>query len=139
MEELRRVARESLQQAHIPPSIILPAEIALPDSIDALWQEISSQKPGSDKEVNPIHRPFPLFDVFSLTMSWQVCEELLVALSFLGRWPQKSISDQDKETIDRLYEWASNAALPSPVFAETSEPDDLSDGGSNGPYQYYSC
>lgn len=137
MEELRRVARESLQQAHIPPSVTLPAEIALPDSIDALWQEISSRNPGSDKEVNHIYPRSRL--TFSLTMSWQVCEELLVALGFLGRWSQKSISDQDKETIDRLYEWASNAALPSPVFAETSEPDYLSDGGSNGPYQYHSC
>lgn len=67
MEELRRVARESLQQADIPP-LIFPAEIALPDSIDALWQEVSSRKPESDKEVKRIY-PDSRCLTFSLTVS----------------------------------------------------------------------
>lgn len=137
MEELRRVARESLQQADIPP-LIFPAEIALPDSIDALWQEISSRKPASDKEVKRIY-PHSRWLTFSLTVSRQVCEELLVTLGFLGRWSRESTLDQDKEIINRLYEWTSDVALPSPVFAETSESEDLSDGGSNGPCYRYSC
>lgn len=59
MEELRRAARESLQKqpdSHALPAIILPDDIAQPDSLNTLWQEISSKSPKYDAEVN-VHVP----------------------------------------------------------------------------------
>lgn len=55
MEELRKAAREFLQQqpdANDPPAITLPEKLALPDSLDSLWQDLSSQSSKSDAEVS---------------------------------------------------------------------------------------
>lgn len=123
------MARESVQQVDIPPTIP-QAEITPPESIEALWQEISPRKPHSDKEVKQIC-PIPLvFCVLFLTGSWQICEDLLVALGFLDRWSPKSTPHQDEETINQIYKWASDASIPSPVIAEISDPE-LSDGTRN--------
>lgn len=54
MEELRSAARGSLQRradSHTLPAIILPENTAIPDSLDVLWQEISSQDSKEDLEV----------------------------------------------------------------------------------------
>ena len=64
MDELRRVAREAVQQVDIPPTTP-QAESTPPESIDALWQEISSRNPKSDKEV------------------WHACPKSLVVLRCL--------------------------------------------------------
>lgn len=140
MDDLRRVARESVQQVDIPPTTP-PADIALPESIDTLWQEISSRRPNFDKEVKhacPKLPEIPSCYALFLTRPRQICEDLLVALGFLGRWSPKSVSQQDEETISRIYEWASSASLPSLVLAEISDPD-LSDGRRNGSFYYYPC
>lgn len=73
-----------------------------------------------------------------LTRPRQICEDLLVALGFLDRWSPKSVSHQDEETINRIYEWASSASLPSLVLAEISDPN-LSDGRGNGSFYCYPC
>lgn len=52
MEELRRAARESLQQQPDLPAITLPDNITLPDSLNSLWNELSSLSPKSDEEVS---------------------------------------------------------------------------------------
>lgn len=52
MEELRRAARESLQQQPDLPAITLPDNIALPNSLDSLWNELSSLSPKSDEDVS---------------------------------------------------------------------------------------
>lgn len=55
MEELRKAARESLQQqpdANDLPAITLPDNIALPDSLGPLWRDLSSQISKSDAEVS---------------------------------------------------------------------------------------
>lgn len=55
MEGLRKAARESLQQqpdSRDLPAITLPDNITLPDSLDSLWQDLSSRRPKGDAEVS---------------------------------------------------------------------------------------
>lgn len=111
MEELRKAARESLQQqpdANDLPAITLPDNIALPDPFDPLWGDLSSQGSKSDAEIS---------------------EDLLVAQGFLDRWDSKSLPGRGEEVVNYLYEWASNAALPGPVFGDISDPEGISKGG----------
>lgn len=128
MEELRKAARESLQQqpdANDLPAITLPDNIALPDSLGPLWRDLSSQISKSDAEVS-------LRVPTSLGFLWQciqISEGLLVAQGFLDRWDSKSLPDRDEEVMNYLYEWASDAALPGPVFGNISDPEGISKGG----------
>lgn len=65
------MARESVQQVDIPPTIP-QAEITPPESIEALWQEISPRKPQSDKEVKQIC-PIPLV-FFCVVSNWVMAD-----------------------------------------------------------------
>ncbi|KAH1346617.1 hypothetical protein KXW91_000934 [Aspergillus fumigatus] len=47
------------------------------------------------------------------------CENLLVAQAFLTRRSSKSLSETDEIAGNNLYQWASELALPSVVFATT--------------------
>ncbi|KAF7596724.1 hypothetical protein BBP40_000152 [Aspergillus hancockii] len=108
MEELRIAARKALPQHPITSSILPEVQadnIALPDELSQLWENILSQQ-----------------DTSNLT----TCESLLVAYSFLKSWAPESLSGDDEAAANSLYDWASNAALPSPVYAQLQEP--LDDG-----------
>lgn len=52
-----------------------------------------------------------------------------MAQGFLDSWGSKSLSQKDEEAVNCLYDWASRVALPDPVFAETLDLNDTSDGG----------
>lgn len=51
-----------------------------------------------------------------------------MAQAYLKAWGVRSLSDEDENAANHLYDWASSIALPSPVFAEVGDLDDLSDG-----------
>ncbi|KAE8154763.1 hypothetical protein BDV25DRAFT_135683 [Aspergillus avenaceus] len=103
MEELRLACRGTLSQNR-PASTSMPEvqadNIALPDGLNVLWEDVSS-----------------LTD----TSSHGTCESLLVAKSFLELRGPQSLSGDDKCAANGLYEWASAAALPSAVYAQTEE------------------
>ncbi|PLB51207.1 hypothetical protein P170DRAFT_355037 [Aspergillus steynii IBT 23096] len=107
--ELRNAARDALQQRN-SASVVLPesrlASIAIPADLGWLKGYVSSQNDASNTEI---------------------CETLLFALGFLKGWGSRSLSEQDKDSVNYLYEWASSAALPSPVFAEIQELDEKRD------------
>ena len=54
----------------------------------------------------------------------QLCESLLVAYNFLKARGPKDLSGADQVAANKIYAWASDAALPSPVYAQTEEPSD---------------
>ncbi|KAK1147096.1 hypothetical protein N8T08_001835 [Aspergillus melleus] len=107
--ELRSAARDAFQRRN-SASFVLPesklASISIPDDLSPLQEYVSSQRDASSTEI---------------------CENLLFALAFLKGWGSRSLSEQDKKIVNYVYEWASNAALPSPVFAETYELDEKQD------------
>lgn len=51
-----------------------------------------------------------------------------MAQAYLKAWGDRSLSDEDENAANHLYGWASSMALPSSVFAEVDDLDDLSDG-----------
>ncbi|KAI9037849.1 Tti2 family protein [Aspergillus affinis] len=107
--ELRNAARDAFQQRN-SASFVLPesklARISIPEDLSPLREYVSSQSDDSNTEI---------------------CENLLFALAFLKGWGSRSLSEQDKKAANHIYEWASNAALPSPIFAETNELDERRD------------
>lgn len=126
IQELRSAARDALLHRK-SASIALPesqlASIAIPDDLSCLKEYISSQKDASNTEVSGTGPCVSLrCKNHPLTIS-QICENLLFALAFLKPWCSRGLSEQDKESVDYLFDWASNAALPSPVFAEIRELD----------------
>lgn len=66
--------------------------------------------------------------VQALMTSKQTCENLLVAQAFLTRRSSKSLSESEENSVNNLYRWASELALPSAVFATTEV--ESSDGES---------
>ncbi|KAB8239211.1 Tti2 family protein [Aspergillus alliaceus] len=110
MEELRLACREAISQRH-PTSTTFPEvqveNIALPEGLDQLWENVSSQKDASNLDT---------------------CESLLVAYQFLKVRGAKDLSSTDKDAANGIYSWASSAALPSPVYAQVGE---LSDAEKN--------
>ncbi|KAI9375652.1 hypothetical protein BJX61DRAFT_531480 [Aspergillus egyptiacus] len=84
MEKLRNAAREALRQSTSPfiPDPVL-SNITI-NGFDQLWQEISSQN--------------------DLDHS-KICENLLVAQGFLKIKAQAGLAEEDKATVNKLYEW----------------------------------
>ncbi|KAE8400909.1 hypothetical protein BDV37DRAFT_274040 [Aspergillus pseudonomiae] len=58
------------------------------------------------------------------TSNLDICESLLVAYNFLKARGPKDLSGADQVATNKIYAWASDAALPSPVYAQTEEPSD---------------
>ncbi|KNG89548.1 hypothetical protein ANOM_001935 [Aspergillus nomiae NRRL 13137] len=54
-----------------------------------------------------------------------LCESLLVAYNFLKARGPKDLSGADQVAANKIYAWASDAALPSPVYAQIEEPSDV--------------
>ncbi|THC99981.1 hypothetical protein EYZ11_000560 [Aspergillus tanneri] len=100
MEQLRRAARDAIQERHSELRESSLANVAVPDSLVPLWDHISSQNDASNIER---------------------CEALLFALGFLSIWGPRTLANGDKIAVNNLYDWASNSALPSPVFTETQK------------------
>lgn len=125
MEELRKAARESNQQQPDSYDVTLPDSIVLPDSLDTLWQDISSRGAKSDAEV----RQRILSCLSLLWQCIQISEDLLVAQEFLNKWGWKNLSNRDEEVVNHLYEWANRAALLGPVFGDIFDREGISEGG----------
>lgn len=124
--ELRNAARDALQQRN-SASVVLPesrlASVAIPKDLGCLKEYLSSQSDSSNAEVCGIV-PAPRHRCTNVPLTTsQICENLLFALAFLKVWGARDLSEHDKESVNYLYEWASNAALPSPVFADVQELD----------------
>lgn len=64
-----------------------------------------------------------------------------MAQAYLRAWGSRPLSEEDENAANYLYDWASGIALPSSVFAEAGDPDDLSDGEMDSPFQlcYQHC
>ncbi|KAF7621308.1 hypothetical protein AFLA_011611 [Aspergillus flavus NRRL3357] len=106
MEELRRACREALSQRDSTSSTFPEAQvvnIALPEELDLLWQDVSSQGNSSNLEI---------------------CESLLVAYNFFKARGPKDLCRADEHAANSIYSWASDAALPSPVYAQIEETSD---------------
>ncbi|PYH41573.1 tRNA adenylyltransferase [Aspergillus saccharolyticus JOP 1030-1] len=100
MEELRAAARASLPGGDLQPPEAAIARYTLPGGLEHLWQDISSEGDSS---------------------AAQICKNLLVAQAVLKNWTPGTLLDADIDAANSLYDWASEAALPSPIFAETIE------------------
>ncbi|OGM45906.1 hypothetical protein ABOM_006070 [Aspergillus bombycis] len=105
MEELRKACHEALSPRHSTSTFpeAHAGNIALPEELDLLWQDVSSQ---------------------GNTSNLDVCESLLVAYNFLKARGPKDLSGADQAAANNIYAWASDAALPSPIYAETEESSD---------------
>ncbi|KAL4992924.1 hypothetical protein BDV10DRAFT_190449 [Aspergillus recurvatus] len=99
MERLRNAASAALQQPALAP--ISDSSLADLTSVPVsqLWQEISTYNSSDNNEV---------------------LQSLLIAEAFLRNQAPETPTETDKSAIDRLYNWTSELALPSPVFAESS-------------------
>ncbi|PKX99540.1 Tti2 family protein [Aspergillus novofumigatus IBT 16806] len=99
MEELRAAARETLQRrdSSIIPEARLDS-INVPEDLELLWYNVSS---------------------YQAKNTTTTCENLLVAQAFLTRRSSKSLSETEENALNNLYQWASELALPSALFATT--------------------
>lgn len=103
MGDLRRAAREHLKRPDLDANPEFdPTDIAIPGGLDLLRQELSSR---------------------GNTNHLETCENLLVVQGYLKAWGSRSLSEDDKNAANDLYDWAAAIALPSSLFAE---PESLS-------------
>lgn len=128
MEELRRAAREALRRPESLPDFLPAVSSPLSDSLHPLWSEISAHREGNHLEVRVSRMSCDL----SL-IKRQTCEDLLVLQGYLRPWGSRSLSANDEDAANRLYGWASHMALPSSVFAEAADLEDLPDGKAPRP------
>ncbi|KAE8415592.1 hypothetical protein BDV36DRAFT_285275 [Aspergillus pseudocaelatus] len=92
------------------PTYWIPGEdsICQMECIDALYQ--AAGLPDVSSEGN--------------TSNLDICESLLVAYSFLKARGPKDLSGADEVAANHIYSWASDAALPSPVYAQLGDSSD---------------
>ncbi|KAL4733259.1 hypothetical protein BDV11DRAFT_175861 [Aspergillus similis] len=100
MERLRNAASVALQQPALAPIPDLILADLTPVTVSQLWQEIST---------------------YSSSDNNGILQSLLIAEASLRNQSPENLSNVDKIAINRLYTWASELALPLPVFAESSE------------------
>ncbi|TQB76720.1 hypothetical protein MPDQ_007115 [Monascus purpureus] len=99
MGDLRRAAREHLKRPDLDANPEFdPTDIAIPGGLDLLRQELSSK---------------------GNTNHLETCENLLVVQGYLKAWGSRSLSEDDKNAANDLYDWAAAIALPSSLFAES--------------------
>jgi hypothetical protein len=128
MEELRRAAREALRRPEPLPDFLPAIFSPLSDSLHPLWSEISAHREGNHSEVRASRMSCDL----SL-IKRQTFENLLVLQGYLRPWGSRSLSADDEDAANCLYGWASHMALPSSVFAEAADLEDLPDGKAPRP------
>ncbi|RDW79192.1 Tti2 family protein [Aspergillus mulundensis] len=98
MERLRTLAHESLRQSTIAPIADSVLDGFTGPTVTELWQAISTKLDNNE-----------------------ALQNLLVAEACLRKQACVAPSELDKRAINSLYNWASELALPLPVFAESSE------------------
>ncbi|KAL3467762.1 hypothetical protein BJX64DRAFT_273776 [Aspergillus heterothallicus] len=100
----KQQALEELNLLQKPRISFIPdlalGSIVISDGVDRLWREISMNY-GSDKSAT--------------------CEGLLVAQGFLRIFGKGPLIEIDQTAVENLFNWASELAIPSPVFAESFE------------------
>ncbi|KAJ5366405.1 hypothetical protein N7541_000346 [Penicillium brevicompactum] len=106
MDQLRKGAREALEKnpGKLPKDSFPFASTAREFELDQLWQDIVAQD-------HSTHR--------------KICESLVLTTGFISHWEitlpnnagPRSLDHTETKAVNNLFNWASNAALPSSDFA----------------------